>query len=99
MAGTERETPIDLRGVAACSRLVTTLELPDGFEPMAVPENCSFASGGCYYRANYRVEGETPTAEREIVIPGEFISPERYVEFKAFLESSLQDLQAPVLLR
>ncbi len=99
VAGRERRTPIDLRPFATCSKLVTTLEFPDGLEPLAVPEDCSYRSGGCVYSATYTVADGALRAERQVVIPGTLVHPDDYADFKTFLEATLQDLQAPVLLR
>jgi hypothetical protein len=99
VAKKERTSPVDLRSLRMCENAVTTMEFPQGYEIVAVPEEREYRFGDCLYSTRYAQSGNTLSVERRTTILGKWVEPAQYPEFKTFLENILQDMRTPILFR
>ncbi len=99
VAKKDRASPVDLGALSVCERTETAFEYPAGFEIVATPEPSEFEFDGCHYSTRYEPGDHALVVTRETSIAGMRVDAADYPRFKSFLESILQDMRTPLLLR
>ena len=63
-----------------------------------LPDDITFENAAGRYTARYRAEGQTVTADRNLVITREVTQPEEYPELESLLYAPAVDVRAVMVL-
>ncbi len=76
-----------------------TVELPRGYEPVAIPSPVKLSSAIAEYSMKYSFTGGKLIAERRFINKKSVVQPEEYAQFKSFHNSVIKEDGRQLLLR
>ena len=74
------------------------ITVPAGLAVSQLPDDITFENAAGRYTARYRAEGQTVTADRNLVITREVTQPEEYPELESLLYAPAVDVRAVMVL-
>lgn len=85
----ERKTPV-VSGVMQINKTIN-LAFPSGFKIKEVPQNVNLTNEAGSYISEYKLNGNTLSVTRELIIKQDIYTPQQYPAFRIILNKAIED--------